>query len=100
VPVAVLVTPGDDGRVVGVGYDFGAQGTTEGSPRAGEGEAGDTRAGWTRVTGEPAGDEVRGQVERASEALRAWAEDTGQRWAEPDGATALVEHVRERADGG
>lgn len=94
VPVAVLVTPGDEGdvgdgeeraganerdagRVVGVGYDF--------------------QAGWTRVTSEPV-EEVREQVERASETLRAWAEETEQRWAEPDGATALVEHVRDRGD--
>lgn len=77
VPVAVLVTPGEDGRVVGVGYDF------------------DT--GWNRVTSEAAGDAVREQVEAAGERLRAWTEETGQRWAEPDGATALVDHVRERS---
>jgi hypothetical protein len=80
VPVAVLVTLGEEGsaddrrepaeqragengrdrrasRVVGVGYDF--------------------RTGWTRVTSEPAGDAVRAQVERASEALRTWAAETG-----------------------
>jgi hypothetical protein len=102
VPVAVLVTPGKEenagdgrepveqragengperreSRVVGIGYGF--------------------EAGWVRVTSDPAGDEVREQVERASEALRDWAEETDQRWAGPDGATALVEHVRERADG-
>jgi hypothetical protein len=77
VPVAVLVTPGEDGRVVGVGYDF--------------------ETGWTEVTSEAAGDEVRQQVEAAGTRLREWTEETGQRWAEPDGATALVEHVRERS---
>lgn len=74
VPVAVLVTPGEEGRVIGVGYDF--------------------EAGWTRVVSEPAA-EIRKQVEQTSEALRTWAEKTDQRWAKPDGATALVEHVRE-----
>ncbi|MFC7226149.1 hypothetical protein N0B31_01935 [Salinirubellus salinus] len=77
VPVAVLVTPGEDGRVVGVGYDF--------------------ETGWNRVTSEAVGDAVRDQVEAAGERLRVWTEETGQRWAEPDGATALVDHVRERS---
>ena len=80
VPVAVLVTPGDDGRVVGVGYDF--------------------ETGCTRVTSEAAGDAIREQVEAAGERLRAWTEETGQRWAEPDGATALVDHVRDRSRSG
>jgi hypothetical protein len=76
VPVAVLVTPGEDGRVVGVGYDL--------------------ETGWNRVTSEATGDAVREQVEAAGERLRAWTEETGQRWAEPDGATALVEYLRDR----
>jgi len=75
VPVAVLVTPGEDGRVVGVGYDF--------------------EDGWARVTSEPAA-EVQSQVEAAGQKLQAWARETDQRWAASDGATALVEHVRER----
>jgi hypothetical protein len=79
VPVAVLVTPGEDGRVVGVGYGI--------------------ESGWNRVTSEAAGDSettVREQVETAGERLRAWTEETSQRWAEPDGATALVEQLAER----
>jgi hypothetical protein len=80
VPVAVLVTPGDDGRVVGVGYDFDD--------------------GWTRVTSEPAGDDVQSQVESGGNRLQSWARETEQRWTASDGATALVEHVREQSNGG
>ena len=76
VPVAVLVTPGEDGRVVGVGYDF--------------------EDGWARVTSEPVDEDVQPQVEAAGQELQAWARETDQRWAASDGATALVEHVRER----
>jgi len=79
VPVAVLVTPGEEGRVVGVGYDFDD--------------------GWTRVTSEPAGDDVQAQVEAAGQQLQTWARETDQRWAASDGATALVEHVSERDTG-
>lgn len=76
VPVVVLVTAGDGGRVVGVGYGFDD--------------------GWTRVTTEPAGENVRSQVEAAGTRLQSWARDTERRWTKSDGATALVEHVRER----
>lgn len=80
VTVAVLVTPGEDGRIVGVGYDFDD--------------------GWTRVTSEPVGEDVQSQVEASGNRLQAWTRETEQRWAEGDGATALVEHVREKRNGG
>ena len=73
VPATVLVTPGDDGHVVGVGYDFDD--------------------GWVRVSSEAVGEEIQEQVDAASHRLRGWVEATDQRWAEPDGATALADHL-------
>lgn len=75
VPAAVLVT---DGRVVGAGYDFDG--------------------GWTRVSTEEATDddeELKSQVEAANHELQQWARDTEQRWAEPDGASALLERFQQ-----
>lgn len=68
VPVAVLVTD----QVVAVGY-------------------GDE--GWTRVEREPAADDedaLERQARAMNRRLREWAEETGQRWAEPDGAASLL----------
>lgn len=82
VPVAVLVTPGEGsesaGRVVAVGYDF--------------------ETGWNRVSSEPAEEPLREQVEAAGQKLQSWARETEQRWTEPDGATALVEHVKAKRE--
>jgi hypothetical protein len=75
VPATVLVTPGGDGRVVGVGYDF--------------------EDGWVRVTSEPVGDAVDERVDAAGERLREWVAGTDQRWARPDGATALADHLEQ-----
>lgn len=71
VPAAVLVT---DERVVAAGYDF------------------DT--GWTRVSAEDAAEddaELKTQVESGNHELQRWTKETEQRWAEPDGASALLE---------
>lgn len=76
VPAAVLVTPGEEGRVVGVGYDLDS--------------------GWTRVASEQAGEAVQGQLEAVGRDLQEWARETEQRWAGAEGPTALVEHVREK----
>lgn len=68
VPAAVLVTD----WVVAVGYDG---------------------AGWTRVERERAADEgadLERQARAMNRRLREWAEETGQRWAEPDGADSLL----------
>lgn len=70
VPAAVLVT---DARVVGAGYDFDD--------------------GWTRVSAVDAAaddQELQSQVEDANQELQRWAQETDQRWAEPDGASALL----------
>lgn len=71
VPVCVLVT---DGTVVAAGYDF--------------------ETGWTRVSDTEAAEsdaELKRQVETAGNELQQWARETDQRWAQSDGATALVE---------
>lgn len=73
VPATVLVTPGKDGRVVGIGYDFDD--------------------GWIRVSSDPAGEAVDETVATAGERLRDWVAETEQRWAAPDGATALAAHL-------
>lgn len=69
VPVAVLVT----NQVVGVGYDDGE--------------------GWIQIGSGPAADEEPNLEEQArvmNQRLREWAEETGQQWAEPDGADSLL----------
>lgn len=69
VPAAVLVTD----AVVAVGYD--------------------DEDGWTRVEREPAADDeadLERQARAMNQRLREWAESTGQRWAEPDGAGSLL----------
>ena len=75
VPAAVFVT---DARVVGAGYDFDD--------------------GWTRVSAEDAAEddpELKSQVEAANQDLRRWARETDQRWADPDGASALLERFQQ-----
>lgn len=71
VPVAVFVT---DGTVVAAGYDLAD--------------------GWTTVwTAEASGgeDALQNQVETAGAELQRWARETDQRWAGPDGGSALLE---------
>lgn len=76
VPAVVFVTMTDagPGRVVAAGFDL--------------------EDGWTRVTSEDAAadeQELEAQARTANRTLRDWAQKTQQRWAEPDGASALLE---------
>lgn len=73
VPAVVLLT---DSRVVAAGYDIDA-------------------GAWIRVETADAPDDSEAE-ERAREAadrLQEWATDTGQTWAEPDGADALLDEL-------
>lgn len=75
VPAAVLVTAA---RVVAAGYDF--------------------EGGWTRVSAEDAAEDepkLKSQVEAANHELQRWTRETEQRWAEPDGASALLERFED-----
>ena len=77
VPAAVLVT---DETVVGAGYDMDD--------------------GWTRVSTASASEvdeELKAQVEAANRELQQWARETDQQWAEPDGASALLEQFERGA---
>lgn len=75
VSAAVLVT---ESVVLAAGYDHGT--------------------GWTVVEREQAAEpaaELESQVLELNPVLRRWATETGQRWAEPDGGSALLEAFRD-----
>jgi hypothetical protein len=71
VAATVLVT--EDG-VLAAGYDHGT--------------------GWVRVDEWPV-DDAEKRVRAANRALREWAEETDQRWADPDGGGTLLEAFRD-----